>query len=86
MEIRIDIKVEKTETVVYVAGRLSGRVIAQFREACDQIEDAFVLDLSNLLFADDVGIDVIRTLDEKGAQVRGTSPFIQLLLDGATGE
>jgi len=86
MEIRIDITAEGIETVVHVAGRLSGRAVAQLREACDQLEDAFVLDLSNLLFADDVGIDVIRTLDEKGAEVRGTSPFVQLLLDGATGE
>ena len=86
MEIRIDITAEGIETVVHVAGRLSGRAVAQLREASDQIEDAFVLDLSDLRFADDAGIDIIRTLDEKGAEVRGTSPFVQLLLDGATGE
>jgi anti-anti-sigma regulatory factor len=86
MEIRIDIKVEGPETVVHDAGRLSVRAVAQFREACDPIEDAFVLDLSNLLFADDVGIDVIRTRVEKGAEVRGASQFVQLLLDSTTGE
>jgi hypothetical protein len=42
-----------------------------------------VIDLSNLVFADDAGIDVIRTLSEKGAEVRGTSPFVQLLFDDA---
>ena len=45
-----------------------------------------MLDLSNLLFADDAGIDVIRTLGEKGAELRGASPFVQLLLDDAPGE
>jgi hypothetical protein len=45
-----------------------------------------VIDISNLLFADDAGIDVIRTLGEKGAEVRGASPFVQLLLDDALGE
>ena len=84
--IRIDITSEGPETVVRIAGRLSGVVVAQLKKACDPIEGAFVLDLSNLLFADDAGIDVIRTLDEKGAEVRGASPFVQLLLDDALGE
>ncbi len=83
MEIRIDIKAEGPETVVHVAGRLSGGAVAQLREACDPIEDAFVLDLSNLLFADATGTDIIRTIVEKGAEVRGASPFVQLLLEDA---
>ena len=81
MEIRIDINAEGPETVVHVAGRLSGRAVTQFRQACDPIEDAFVLDLSDLLFADAAGIDVIRTTVEKGTEIRGASPFVQLLLE-----
>ena len=81
MEIRIDITSEGPETVVHIAGRLSGVAVAQLRKACDPIEGAFVIDLSNLLFADDAGIDVVRKLCEKGTEVRGASPFIQLLLD-----
>lgn len=81
MEIRIDITSEGPETVVRVAGRLAGVAVAQLRKACDPIEGAFVLDLSNLLFADDAGIDVIHTIVEEGAEVRGASPFIQLLLE-----
>ena len=81
MEIRIDITSEGPETVVYIIGRLSGAAVAELRKACDPIEGAFLLDLSNLLLADDAGIDVIRKLCEKGAEVRGASPFIQLLLD-----
>lgn len=86
MAIRIDITSEGPETVVRTAGRLSGVAVAQLKKACDPIEGAFVLDLSNLLFADDAGIGVIRTLGEKGAEVRGASPFVQLLLDDALGE
>ena len=86
MEIRIDITSEGPETVVHIAGRLSGVAVAQLEKACDPIEGGFVLDLSNLLFADDAGIDVIRTLGEKGAEVRGASPFVQLLLDDAPGK
>ena len=83
MEIRIDITSEGPETVIHIAGRLSVTSVAQLIKACDPIEGAFVIDLSNLLFADDAGIDTIRTIDKKGAKVRGASPFIQLLLDDA---
>lgn len=83
MEIRIDITAKGPGTVVHVAGRLSGRAVAQFRQACDPIEDAFVLDLSDLLFADATGLDIIRRIVEKGAEVRGASPFVQLLLKDA---
>jgi anti-anti-sigma regulatory factor len=86
MEIRIDIISEGPETVVYIAGRLSGAAVAQLRKACDPIEGAFVLDLSNLMFADGEGIDAIRTLGEKRAEVRGASPFVQLLLDSTPRE
>jgi anti-anti-sigma regulatory factor len=81
MEIRIDITSEGPETVVYVIGRLSGAAVAELRKACDPIKGVYLLDLSNLLLADDAGIDVIRKLCEKGTEVRGASPFIQLLLD-----
>jgi anti-anti-sigma regulatory factor len=83
MEIRIDITSEGPETVIHIAGRLSVTSVAQLKKACDPIEGAFVIDLSNLLFADDAGIDTIRTIGKKGAKVRGTSPFIQILLDYA---
>jgi anti-anti-sigma regulatory factor len=85
MEIRIDITSEGPMTVVHIAGHLSGAAVAQLRKACDPIEGSFVLDLSNLLIADDAGIDVIHTIVEEGAEVRGASPFVQLLLDDTSG-
>lgn len=83
MDIRIDLTSGKSETVVRIAGHLSGTAVAQLKKACDPIEDPFVIDLSNLLFADDQGISAIRAIIDKGAQVRGASPFVQLLLDSA---
>ena len=85
MEIRIDITSEGSKTIVCTAGRLSGVSIAQLSKACDPIKGSFVLDLSDLLFADDQGIDVIRAIVDKGAEVRGASRFIQLLLDDTPG-
>ena len=84
MDIRIDFISNGLKTVVCIAGRLSGTAVAQLKKACDPIEDPFMIDLSNLLFADDEGINAIRTIADKRAQVRGASPFVQLLLDNAS--
>ena len=81
MNIRIDFISDRSKTVVCIAGRLSGTAVAQLKKACDPIEDLFALDLSNLLFVDDEGISAIQTIVDKGAQVQGASPFVQLLLD-----
>lgn len=83
MDIRIDITKNGPETVVHIAGRLSTNSVAQLEKACDSMENPFVIDLSNLLFADEGGINAIRTIAGRGAQVHGASPFIQLLFDNA---
>ena len=84
MDIRIDFISDRSGTVVRIAGRLASTAVAQLKKACDPIEDSFTIDLSNLLFADDEGISAIRALADKGAQVHGASPFVQLLLDSAS--
>lgn len=85
MDIRIDFNFNGSETVVRIAGRLAGAAVTQLKKACDPIEDSLVIDLSNLLFADDGGIKAIRAIVDRGAQVHGASPFVQLLLDRAPG-
>ncbi len=85
MEIRIDIESEGSDVVLHVAGRLTGPAIAQLSEACEPMESHYVLDLSKLMFADDAGAEVIRTLCERGAEIRGASTFIKLLINGETG-
>jgi translation initiation factor IF-2 len=41
----------------------------------------FVLDLSKLKFADDAGAEAIRSLRERGADIREASTFIRLLIN-----
>lgn len=86
MSIRIDVIRNGPETVVHIAGRLTGTAVAQLKKTCDPMEGPFVMDLSGLLFADDAGINAIRAILDKGAQVHGASPFIALLLDDAPEE
>jgi len=79
MTIRIDVNSEGPEVVVYLAGRLAGDAAEQLSDTCGSINEAFVLDLSKLLFSDDAGIDVIRAISAQGTRIRGASKFIQLL-------
>ena len=71
--------------VLHVSGRLAGNVITQLTDACEPMESHYVLDLSKLVFADDAGAEVIRKLCENGAEIRGASTFIKLLINGETG-
>ena len=82
MDIRIDIETKGHIEVVQVSGRLVEPFIQQLTDVCESVERNFVLDLSNLVYADDAGIDVIRSLREKGADTSGASSFIKLLIDG----
>lgn len=84
MTLRIDTESEGSTTVVRVAGRLSTPGCNELYRACCRIEGRLVVDLSDLIFADATGIEVLRALREKGAEVRGDSPLIRLLLQGET--
>ena len=81
MDIRIDIESEGPVVVLHVAGQLSGSTITQLTDVCKTMVGNFVLDLSKLTFADDAGVEVIRTLLGKGLKIRGASTFIQLLIN-----
>jgi anti-anti-sigma regulatory factor len=84
MNIRIDKETEGNEIVLHVSGRLADGAIAQLTNVCESINDHYVLDLSMLMFADDAGAEAIRTLREGGANIRGASSFIELLISDET--
>ena len=81
MAIRIDIITDEPETMVRIAGRLTSTSVAQLEKACDPMEMPLMIDISSLLFADDEGINALRTIADKGSQLHGASPFVQLLLE-----
>ena len=82
MDIRIDIETKGSVDAVRVSGRLVMSSINQLTAICKSMEGNFVLDLSELVFVDDAGAGVIRGLRGKGADIRGASSFIKLLIDG----
>lgn len=72
--------------VLELEGRLSGpwvdeldRVAAATRPRSGRL----ALDLSGLIFADARGVAVLRGLAEEGVEMRGCSPFLAELLNGA---
>ena len=81
MDIRIDIESEGPDVVLHVAGRLTGHAIAQLSDVCESVDGHYVLDLSKLMFADDAGAEAIRTMRERGVDIRGASAFIKLLIN-----
>ena len=82
MDIRIDIESEGPDVVLHVSGRLAGDTINQLADVCEPMEGHYVLDLSKLKFADDAGAEAIQTFRERGADIRGASSFIKLLING----
>jgi hypothetical protein len=81
MTVRINQTVENSKPIVSVAGRLDSPVVKELMKACHPSDGEFVLDLAELLSADTEGIEAIHKLVRGGAKLRGTSPFIRLLLD-----
>jgi anti-anti-sigma regulatory factor len=82
MSIRINIEPEASVTVLQVAGQLDGTTAGQLTETIESIEGNIVMDLSELTFADEAGVDAIRSLKDKGTDIWGASAFIRLLVKG----
>ena len=69
-------------TLMHVAGRLGGEGVEELSRACGAPSGCLRLDLTDLLQADELGLSLLRTLRESGAELVGVSPFIDLLLKG----
>ena len=48
---------------------------------CQAVPSPLALDLTDLRWVDATGIRLLNTLADTGAQLRGVSPYIALLLD-----
>jgi len=81
MTIRIDVESGRAGVILRVAGVLAGSAIKQLTDVCEPIEGHVALDLSKMKLADDAGIQLLRSLREEGAEIRGASAFINYLLD-----
>ena len=80
-DLRIDINTKESGDVLELSGWLAGSTVTQLTDVCESTGGMFVLELSKLKFADDVSVNTLRKLREKGAEIRGASAFINLLMN-----
>ena len=78
--IRINAIGTESEPVVQIAGKLEARHLGEVAKECDRRGEGLVLDLSELLSADDDSLCWLRSRIERGDRIVGTTPYIQLLL------
>lgn len=78
------VRIEKTsagnETILKVDGRLVSEDVGELARAFRSVEGTTTLDLSDLLSADRPGVEILQEIISLGAEVRGASPYIELLL------
>ena len=67
---------------MHVAGRLVGEGVEELGRVCSGVSRPLRIDLAGLLQADELGLSLLRSLRESGAELADVSPFIGLLLEG----
>ena len=68
-------------TVLRIDGELCDEGVAELYLLACAAERPLRLDLSNLIRIDSVGLEVIRSLADEGAELVGVSPYIRLRLE-----
>jgi anti-anti-sigma regulatory factor len=82
LTIRVSTETGETITTIRIEGKLTSVSVSDVRAACESVDPPLHLDLSGLFSADRDGIQALRSLSEKGAELHGASPYInQLLLE-----
>jgi len=77
---RLSVSREAESTVVHVDGRLAVHGVRDLEGTVGGTSDPVILDLTNLLSAADAGVAALRLLIGRRVQLRGTSPYVSLLL------
>jgi anti-anti-sigma regulatory factor len=77
VECRIQIVPEADRCTIHLAGHLNAAQVAELRRVCDAAAGRVRLDLTDLLSADAVGLDALRRLRQRGAELVGTARYLR---------
>jgi len=80
MTIRVTTTVDTWGTLLKVDGRLTIEDVNELARAFRSAQGTAALDLSELQSTDHAGMEILRELVALGAEIRGASPYIELLL------
>ncbi len=72
-------------TKLKLDGQLSGEETRELLHACEDLALPFVIDLSDLQFADDEGVKALLDLKAQGARLVGARPYVSMLLEEEAG-
>ena len=81
VECRIEVVREDEHPIVRLAGRLAAAQAGAFLEACAAAGTAPVLDLTDLVSADAVGLDALLRMQAQGARLVGLPEYMRLKLE-----
>ena len=81
MNVRITSIHEGERMILNIAGRLQSADLAELNKEITSDVASLMLDLSELLSADRAGIELLRELVAMGAELRGVSRYMQMLLN-----
>ena len=76
MQCRIECRHRNTQLIVHVAGRLGEAHVPDLLEVCAW-EPLPIVELGDLLSADDAGLDALLQIERQGAQLVGLSLYLQ---------
>ena len=80
MRLRITTTKDGQMSIIQIDGQLVGVGVLELERECRAAGLPMALDLSNLRWADSHGVRLIKTFVDKGAQLRGMSPYVEMLL------
>ena len=78
--IRITTTVKGGVTTIKADGRLMSEDAAELMRVCEGSDVPVVIDLSDLTFADDEGVAVLKKLRAGGATLVGARPYVAIVL------
>ncbi len=81
MRLRIAVQSVGAKVRISIAGELLTEGVGELEQVLGATGDSPELDLSDLGFADDDGVQALRRLIDDGSAVIGASPFIKKLLE-----
>jgi hypothetical protein len=79
--VRITPNLEGPVNVIRVDGWLTAEETAELERAIGDLGHRVTLDLAELRSADRAAVEVLRSLRERGTELRNASPMIALLLE-----
>jgi ABC-type transporter Mla MlaB component len=68
------------QTVLRIDGRLTSEDVAEVARKYGAVRTPHVIDLSGLQSADSEGVRLLLEFVSRGTQIRGASPYVELLL------